>query len=123
MTPQGDDRPPEADGPPDEPERAEEPAPPAGPGDAAKPERPEKHEYTVYGSGKGDAEEGERRELPDKAKGAETDKPGEKPDYRVYRSRPSVRDRLGKKPDLASIRKGGDGGGGGIKGWLSRLGG
>ena len=122
MTSQGDDRPPESDGPPDEPERPDEEQKPEGEEPAGeKPERPEKPEYKVYRSGKGDAEEGEARELPDKAKEAEPSKAGDKPDYRVYRSRPSLRDRFGKKPDLASIRKGGDDGG--IRGRLSRLGG
>src|SRR5688572_25628912 len=116
MTPQGEDRP------PDEPEEPKQPEPPA---EGDKPERPEKPEYTVYRAGKGDAEEGVRRELPAKAKKAETGKSGEKPDYRVYRSRPSLRDRFGsKKPDLASIRKGaGDEGGGGLRSRLSRFGG
>lgn len=111
MTPQGEDRPPE------EPEQPEQPDAPA---EGEKPERPEKPEYTVYKSGKGDAGEGERREPPKKA--TEKAPSGEKPDYRVYRSRPSLRDRLGKKPDLASIRKD-SGGGGGVRGRLSRFGG
>lgn len=112
MTSQGDDRPPESDEPPDKQGRPDE---------GQKPERPDKPEYTVYRSGgKGDADEGERREPPKKA--AEAAPKGEKPDYRVYKSRPSLRDRLGKKPDLAGIRKDSDGDGG-IRGRLSRLGG
>jgi LCP family protein required for cell wall assembly len=115
MTSQGEDPPREPDGRPDEPEQPEQPEQPDEPAPEGKPDKPA---YTVYRAGKGDAEEGERREPPEKAKKATP--AGEKPDYRVYRSRPSLRDRAGKKPDLASIRSGG---GGGLRQRLSGAGG
>lgn len=93
---------PEPDGPePDEPE-PDEPEPEAPEGDAAD----DAPAYTVYGK---DGEE--RRPAPKKAGKQEADGKGaEKPDYKVYKSRPGLRDRF-RKPDLAGLRKERRGGG------------
>src|SRR5262245_41234996 len=91
-------------------------------GEDQPPKRPKKPEYTVYGrSGK----EGKKRPAPKSSKkkpaagtgGAE--EPREKPPYRVYKSRPSLRDRI-TKPSLSSMR-GSGGKRGGIRGWFSRV--
>jgi LCP family protein required for cell wall assembly len=97
MSPAGDDRPPKRSG---------------GSEGGGKPEKPKKPDYTVYGrSGRG----GQKRDAPPRRKPADK---REKPPYRVYRSRPSLRDRL-RKPSLESIRRARDGGG--IRGWFGRL--
>jgi LCP family protein required for cell wall assembly len=105
MRPEGDDG-------PDKPEDSDAPAEKAG----GEPE------YTVYGKG------GEKRKQkpPGDAKDAPKRGGGSgRPDYKVYRSRPSLRDRFGK-PDLGGIRRAGRGGsgirdrlrGGGGRRWL-----
>ena len=74
------------------------PRSPAGRGGQARPKAAEKPEYTVYGrSGRG----GQKRSAqPRKKPAAEKagKQPREKPPYRVYRSRPSLRDRI-RKPE------------------------
>jgi LCP family protein required for cell wall assembly len=100
MSPQGDDRPPER------PEGSERPDKPK------KPESGKKPEYTIYGRG---GKTGQKRDAPKQKKPS---KPGERPPYRVYRSRPSLRDRI-RKPSLASLR--GATAGGGLRGRLARL--
>src|SRR5215207_3491487 len=103
MSPAGDDRPPQRSG------GSEGRGKPKGSG---KPGSGDKTEYTVYGrSGRS----GEKKPSPQRRKPADK---REKPPYRVYRSRPSLRDRI-RKPSLESLRRGGDGGG--IRGWFSRL--
>jgi LCP family protein required for cell wall assembly len=109
MLPEGDDRPPKK------------------PGRSGRSDQPE---YTVYGRGGGSRKpkspapeekpEPAGKEPGETAEGgkpasAKPKRPGEKPDYTVYRSRPGIRDRL-RKPDLAGLRRGGDGGG-----WRDRL--
>src|SRR5215204_447348 len=114
MSPQGDDRPPkrpegsEGGGKPKEPKK------PGASGAGGKPEKGKKPEYTVYGRG-GRGGQKKKSAPPRKKPGAK----GEKPPYTVYRSRPSLRDRLGK-PSLQSIRRD-SGGGGGIRGFFGRL--
>ena len=103
MSPQGDDRPPKRSGDSERPEK------PGKEGPSKKPE------YTIYGrSGR----EGQARGSKAHQEGAQGQrrreaaaKAGdrEKPPYRVYRSRPSLRDRI-RKPSLSSLR-GGRGGG------------
>ena len=97
MRPEGDERPPgrrrirtawrpdERGAEPDEPE-AEQPDEEDKPEQAEAPEP----EYTVYGKG------GEKRKqrAPERASEADAAKSCDKPDYKVYRSRPSLRDRL-----------------------------
>src|SRR6266545_4152165 len=113
MSPQGDDRPPKR------PEgskgggKPEEPNKPGSSGGKGKPEKGKKPEYKVYGrSGRG----GQKRPAPQRKKPAPK---GDKPPYTVYRSRPSLRDRL-RKPSLESIRRD-SGGRGGIRGFFGRL--
>jgi LCP family protein required for cell wall assembly len=104
MRPEGDERPPE---PPDDDTPADGPEPeePDSP-EAEEPEKPEQAdapepEYTVYGKG---GEERGKQKAPARAKKAEAaGKSSDKPDYKVYRSRPGIRDRL-RKPDLAGLR-------------------
>src|SRR5215203_3778387 len=114
MSPQGDDRPPkrpegsEGGGKPKEPKK------PGASGAGGKPEKGKKPEYTVYGRG-GRGGQKKKSAPPRKKPGAK----GEKPPYTVYRSRPSLRDRLGK-PSLQSIRRD-SGDGGGIRGFFSRF--
>jgi LCP family protein required for cell wall assembly len=114
MSPEGDDRPPkrpegsEGGGKPKEPKK------PGASGAGGKPEKGKKPEYTVYGRG-GRGGQKKKSAPPRKKPGAK----GEKPPYTVYRSRPSLRDRLGK-PSLQSIRRD-SGGGGGIRGFFGRL--
>src|SRR5215216_1078922 len=112
MSAQGDDRPPKRSGDSEGRGKPEEPKKPGGAGAKGKPGSGGKPEYTVYGRG---GRGGQKRSAPQRKKPAEK---GERPPYRVYRSRPSLRDRI-RKPSLESIRRGGDGGG--IRGWFSRL--
>jgi LCP family protein required for cell wall assembly len=110
MSTAGEERPPER---PDDSERAEEP----GQGEEARSpggsEEGKKPEYTIYGrSGR----TGQKRQAPARRK--PPSKPGEKPPYRVYRSRPSLRDRI-TKPTLGGLRRAQARGG--FRGWLSRL--
>ncbi|HET8975541.1 MAG TPA: LCP family protein [Solirubrobacterales bacterium] len=83
MSPEGEDRPPERP--------ADEDAP----------------EYTVYGK---DGEE-RRQAPPRKTGGSGSRKGSDRPDYKVYRSRPRLRDRV-RKPDLAALRRERGAGGG-----------
>ena len=116
MSPQGDDRPPKrpedskGGGKPDEPKK------PGASGGKGKPEKGKKPEYTVYGSG---GRGGQKRSAPRQKKPADKGGKGGKPPYTVYRSRPSLRDRI-RKPSLQSIRRD-SGGGGGIRGFFGRL--
>jgi LCP family protein required for cell wall assembly len=95
MSSEGEDRPPErpedSDAPASEPD-APEPGEPEG-GDAPK--------YTVYGK---DGEKRREQAPKQPAKPAASGRQGERPDYKVYRSRPGVRGRL-RKPDLAGLRQ------------------
>src|SRR5215204_1468970 len=94
MSPEGDDRPPKR---------------PEGSAGGGKPE------YNVYGrGGRGGQKE---RSAPQRKKPAGK---GKKPPYTVYRSRPSLRERV-RKPSMESIRRGE--GRGGIRGFFGRLGG
>src|SRR5215207_1534769 len=103
MSPAGDDRPPQRSG------GSEGRGKPKGSG---KPGSGDKTEYTVYGrSGRS----GEKKPSPQRRKPADK---REKPPYRVYRSRPSLRDRI-RKPSLSSLR--GSAGGGGFRDRFSRL--
>jgi LCP family protein required for cell wall assembly len=111
MSPQGDDRPPERPGGSEGGGKPDRPKKPGKPGAEGKPESGKKPDYTVYGRG---GRGGQKRSAPRKKP---ADK-GEKPPYTVYRSRPSVRDRI-RKPSLQSIR--GDSGRGGIRGFFGRL--
>jgi LCP family protein required for cell wall assembly len=111
MSPQGDDRPPERSGGSERPKKGESSKKPGGSGP------PDKPEYTIYGrSGR----EGQKRPAPKQGKRARPEKPGsgDRPPYRVYRSRPSLRDRI-RKPSLSSLR--GSAGGGGFRDRFSRL--
>ena len=109
MSPQGDDRPPrrsggsEGGGKPKKPQKA------GGSGGSGEGGSGKKPEYTVYGRGK---REGQKREAQQRRK------PGgrrEKLPYRVYRSRPSLRDRF-RKPSLEGLRAAAAEGG-----WRGRL--
>jgi LCP family protein required for cell wall assembly len=109
MSPQGDDRPPrrsggsEGGGKPKKPQKA------GGSGGSGEGESGKKPEYTVYGRG---GRSGKKRSAPEGRKAGER---REKLPYRVYRSRPSLRDRI-RKPSLASLKTAeGDGG------WRGRL--
>jgi LCP family protein required for cell wall assembly len=110
MSPAGDDRPPRRNGGSEGSGKPKKPQKPGGSGRSGDAESGKKPDYTVYGRKGGS---GSKRDAPRTG-----GKPGggrEKPPYRVYRSRPSLRDRLGK-PSLASIRTS-DGEGG----WRGRL--
>jgi LCP family protein required for cell wall assembly len=112
MSPAGDDRPPRRSGGSEGGGKPEKPQKPGGSGAEGEPGSGDKPEYTIYGrSGRS----GEKKPSPQRRKPADK---REKPPYRVYRSRPSLRDRI-RKPSLESLRRGGDGGG--IRGWFSRL--
>lgn len=140
MSSAGDERPPDrpedSDAPepdvpdsdaPDSPDAPDSEAPE---GDAPEPEGPvpdapdgdDAPQYTVYGK---DGEE-RRQPAPKPAEKSEASgKGGERPDYKVYKSRPGLRDRF-RKPDLAGLRKERRGGGlrdrisgdGGRRNWL-----
>jgi LCP family protein required for cell wall assembly len=122
MSPAGDDRPPKRSGDSEGQGQPDEPKKPGRSGASGERKGGKKPEYTIYGrSGRS----GEKRSAPARKKPAAdkggkppSGKPGrEKPPYRVYRSRPSLRDRI-RKPSLDSIRSGGDGG---IRGFFGRL--
>jgi LCP family protein required for cell wall assembly len=117
MSPQGDDQPPKRPGGSEGGGKPKKPNQPGGSGSSGDPKKGKKPEYTVYGKG---GRSGQKRPAPQRKRPA-ADKggqpPREKPPYRVYRSRPSLRDRI-RKPSLDSIRSGGDGG---IRGFFSRL--
>lgn len=100
MASEGDERPPERPADSDAPEEAPDQDAPEG---AAGDDAPEggKPEYTVYGRG------GERRkqDAPRRAKAEKASgKAADRPDYKVYRSRPGLRDRF-RKPDMAGLRQ------------------
>jgi LCP family protein required for cell wall assembly len=123
MSSVGDERPPERPGDEDAPDpdvpEGEEPSDADDQGDAGGGAP----QYTVYGKG------GEKRKQPApkrsaKSEGSQSGKGGDRPDYKVYRSRPGLRDRF-SKPDLAGLRKQRRGGGlrdrvsgGGGRRWL-----
>jgi LCP family protein required for cell wall assembly len=113
MSPQGDERPPKRSGGSEGGGKPGKPKQPGGSGAEGKPEKGKKPEYTVYGRG---GRGGQKRSAPQRKK---PEGKGEKPPYTVYRSRPSLRDRI-RKPSLQSIRRD-SGGGGGIRGFFSRL--
>jgi LCP family protein required for cell wall assembly len=95
MSPAGDDRPPRRNGGSEGSGKPEKPQKPGASGGAGKGKSGKKPEYTVYGRS------GQKRSAPQrKAKAGER---REKPPYRVYRSRPSLRDRF-RKPSLESLR-------------------
>ena len=138
MSPQGDDKPPER---PEKPERPEEPeytvygskggrsgrkrkAPPRSKGkeEPAPPEEPAAPEPEKPA----EQPEAEKGEQPEPEEAAEQPEPAAapkrtgKPEYRVYRSRPSLRDRL-RGPGLGGVRSATPGGG--LRQRLSSLGG
>src|SRR5438552_3535943 len=98
MSPQGDDRPPKRSGGSGGRGKPEEPKKPGGSGAEGKPKSGKKPEYTVYGRG---GRAGQKRAAPQRKKPGPK---GEKPPYTVYKSRPSLRDRI-RKPSLQSIRR------------------
>src|SRR6476659_3353641 len=112
MSPQGDDRPPRRSGGSEGGGKPKKPQKPGGSGGSGKGESGKKPEYTVYGRG---GKSGQKRSGPQARKPGER---REKPPYRVYRSRPSLRDRL-RKPSLASLQT--DTAEGGWRGRLKRL--
>jgi LCP family protein required for cell wall assembly len=97
MSPAGDDRPPRRSGGSEGGGKPEKPQKPGGSGGAGDRESGKQPEYTIYGKG---GRSGKKREPPKRK--APGDK-REKPPYRVYRSRPSLRDRI-RKPSLAGLR-------------------
>ena len=112
MSPQGDDRPPKRSGGSGGKGKPDQPKKPEGSGGSGKGGKGDKPEYTVYGKG---GRSGQKRATPPRRKPAEK---RERPPYRVYRSRPSLRDRI-RKPSLSSIRT--SEAEGGWRGRLSRM--
>jgi LCP family protein required for cell wall assembly len=109
MSPQGDDRPPRRSGGSEgggKPKKPQKPGASGGAGDR----KSGKPEYTIYGRG---GRSGQKRDSPGRKPKAGDKR--EKPPYRVYRSRPSLRDRI-RKPSLASLRAAAAEGG-----WRGRL--
>ena len=99
---------PEGDEGPDRPEDSDAPDEKSG----AEPS------YTVYGKG-GETRKQKAPKGPDESPKGPDESPkrsggSDKPEYKVYRSRPSLRDRF-RKPDLGGIRRAGAGGGGGLR--------
>src|ERR671925_189773 len=110
MSPAGDDRPPRRSGGSEGRGKPKGSGKPGGSGPKGKPGSGDKPEYTIYGrSGRS----GDKRPPPPRQKPSEKRK---KPPYRVYRSRPSLRDRF-RKPSLEGLRAASAGGG-----WRRRLG-
>ncbi len=97
MSPQGDDRPPRRSGGSEGGGKPEKPQKPGGSGGSGKGKSGQKPEYKVYGRG---GRGGQKRSAQQRQKPGEG---REKPPYRVYRSRPSLRDRF-RKPSLESLR-------------------
>jgi LCP family protein required for cell wall assembly len=97
MSPQGDDRPPRRSGGSEGGGKPEKPQKPAGSGGSGKGKSGQKPDYKVYGRG---GRGGQKRSAQQRQKAGEG---REKPPYRVYRSRPSLRDRF-RKPSLESLR-------------------
>src|SRR6266513_305430 len=112
MSPQGDDRPPKRSGGSEGRGKPQKPGKPGGSGAAGKSGGGGKPEYTVYGRG---GKSGQKPPPPQRKKPADK---RERPPYRVYKSRPSLRDRI-RKPSLASLRTSTTEGG--WRGRLSRL--
>ena len=110
MSPAGDDRPPRRNGGSEGGGKPEKPQKPGGSGDSGEGKSGKKPEYTVYGKG---GRAGKKPSPPDRGKPGER---REKPPYRVYRSRPSLRDRF-RKPSLEGLRTSTAEGG-----WRGRLG-
>src|SRR3954453_6952255 len=113
MSPQGDDRPPKRPEGSEGGGKSKEPKKPGASGGSGKPGSGKKPEYTVYGRGGRGGQK--KRSAPQRKQAAGK---GDKPPYNVYRSRPSLRDRI-RKPSMESIRRGGDRGG--IRGFFGRL--
>jgi LCP family protein required for cell wall assembly len=109
MSPAGDDRPPRRSGGSEGSGKPKKPQKPGESGGASEGKSGKKPEYTVYGRGGRSSRKGEAP--PPKKPGEKR----EKPPYRVYRSRPSLRDRI-RKPSLASLRTAAAEGG-----WRGRL--
>ncbi len=109
MSPAGDDRPPRRSGGSEGGGKPKKPQKPGASGGASE-RKSGKPEYTIYGRG---GKSGQKRDAP----GRKPKSAGrrEKPPYRVYRSRPSVRDIL-RKPSLDSLRSAAAEGG-----WRGRL--
>ena len=97
MSPAGDDRPPRRNGGSEGGGKPEKPQKPGESGDSGEGKSGKKPEYTVYGKG---GRAGKKPSPPDRGKPGER---REKPPYRVYRSRPSLRDRF-RKPSLEGLR-------------------
>jgi LCP family protein required for cell wall assembly len=112
MSPAGDDRPPRRSGGSEGRGKPKGSGKPGASGSKGKPGSGDKPRYTIYGR---PGRSGQKKPEPPGRKSSDK---REKPPYRVYRSRPSLRDRI-RKPSLESLRRGGDGGG--IRGWFSRL--
>ncbi|HEY6770942.1 MAG TPA: LCP family protein [Solirubrobacterales bacterium] len=112
MSPQGDDRPPKRSGGSEGGGKPEKPQKAGGSGGSGERESGKKPEYTIYGRG---GRSGRKRSAPQGRKPGEG---REKLPYRVYRSRPSLRDRV-RKPSLASLRS--DAAEGGWRGRLRRM--
>jgi LCP family protein required for cell wall assembly len=122
MSPAGDDRPSKRSGGSEgggKPEKPKKPGGSGASGDPGKGQKGKKPEYTIYGRGgrSGQKRPARQPKKPMADKGGK--QPREKPPYRVYRSRPSLRDWF-RKPSLESIRRE-SAGGGGIRGFFSRL--
>jgi LCP family protein required for cell wall assembly len=116
MSPRGDDRPPRRSGGSEGGGKPEKPQNAGGSGGSGERESGKKPEYKVYGrKGKGGGKGGEKRSAPQRQEPGER---REKPPYRVYRSRPSLRDRI-RKPSLASLSS--DSADGGWRGRMRRL--
>src|SRR4051794_3439816 len=110
MSPQGDDRPPKRSGGSEGGGKPKKPQKAGGSGGSGEGKSGKKPEYTIYGKG---GRSGQKRSAP------QGRKPGgrrQKLPYRVYRSRPSLRDRF-RKPSLEGLREATTGGG-----WRGRLG-
>src|SRR5581483_2510852 len=98
MSPAGDDRPPKRSGGSERGKQDKPRKPGGGSGQSGDPGGGKKPEYTFYGrTGKS----GQKRSAPQPRKSPER---REKPPYRVYRSRPRLRDRF-RKPGIDSIRR------------------
>src|SRR3954451_17785823 len=112
MSPAGDDRPPRRNGGSEGSDKPKKPQKPGGSGGSGDRQSGKEPDYNVYGR-KGRS--GGKQDPPQRSKPAGG---REKPPYRVYRSRPSLRDRI-RKPSLASLRT--SAAEGGWRGRLSRL--
>ena len=111
MSPAGDDRPPRRNGGSEGGGKPEKPRKPGGSGESGKRGSGKQPEYNVYG--RKERSGGKKRSAPQRG---EQGGGREKPPYRVYRSRPSLRDRF-RKPSLEGLRSATAEGG-----WRGRLG-